>query len=391
MAAGVTATGLEIKTVEQITAEIFNAQLSFLGADLDASPDQPLGQLNGIVATKAAELWELGQTAYNAFNPASAEGVLLDVIGSLRGVPRLPGTYGTVALNVTLTAGTTLVANVATANVSGQPSNRWTITNSFTAPADGVYLKLFRAVNSGPQKANASTVTEITTAVSGWSAVSNPSPANFGRDVETDTAYRIRQAGQLAATGSTTVDSLRADLLAIPSILQATIFENSGDVVNSMGQPPHSFEALIRDEGLVANNDIAQVVWDNKAAGIQTYGFNTGTAIDKLGVSQVVSFTRATGIVVNVDSDITVLPGWNVSQITSISNRVKAYLISLKVGEDVVVNRVREIIMQEPYVWDATSVRLNTLTTTGALTIGVRAYATAGYYDAAVNILPATP
>lgn len=391
MPAGVSPSGLEIKTVDALLTEIVQAQLSLLGADLDTSPDQPLGQLNGIVATKLAELWELAQTAYNAFNPNAAEAFLLDVIGLLRGVPRLDATYGTVTLRVTADAGTVFPALTTTANVAGQSANRWVLLAPFTAPTTGNHFLTFRAQNKGEQKANAGTITEITTPIAGWSAVTNPNTAIFGREAEKDADYRIRMQGLLAAQGSTTIDSIRADLQAIPGMRQVNVFENTGDVYDSLGLPPHSFEAVIRDENLIANTDIAQVLWENKPAGIATHGTTTANAADTLGVARAVKFSRATPVPLNVEFEVSVLPGWSAGQIAEIQEDVIEFFQSLRVGENVVVNRIRNIIMAQPYAWDATLVKINVVTTSGSYPIGPREYATLNSVNGIINQLPDVP
>ena len=391
MPAGVSATGLEIKTVEQINEEISNAQLTSLGSDLDTSPDQPLGQLNGIVATKLAELWELAQTAYNAFNPAAAEGYLLDIIGLLRGVPRLSATFGSVNLQVTLDLGTTLVGGVSTANVAGQSANRWILVSNFTAPFAGNHTLAFRSELPGRQIANPGTITEITTATAGWNAVTNPQVANSGREIESDSDYRIRMQELLSAPGATTVDAIRADLQALPNMLQVSVFENTSDFFDDLGLPPHSFEAVIRDESLIANTAIAQSLWLNKPAGIATHGSTTANATDALGVARPVKFSRATPVSLNVEFEVDVLPGWSPGQIAEIQQDVVEFFQTLRVGENVVVNRIRNIIMAQPFAWDATLVKINVITTSGSFPIGPREYAVLNSVNGIINQLSAVP
>lgn len=349
MPAGVTAQGLEIKTVEQINAEIFNAQLSFLGADLDTSPDQPLGQLNGIVATKAAELWELGQTAYNSFNRNAAEGFLLDTLGLLTGVPRLKATYSTVDLAVNLNVGTVLQAGVATANVTGQPNNRWVIVDSFTAPSTGTFSLRFRAVNTGPNVANAGTITTITTAIAGWNSVTNPLGAETGREQETDDAYRARQATLLSAPGSSTVDAIRADMLAISTVQQARVFENTTMNTDANGLPAKSFEVVIYDQMLTPANTIAQAIWDSKPAGIQVYGTSSGgNAQDSLGNSIYIPFSYATVVNLEVALTYTPGPGFGVNTVANMQQRIRDVAANNLMGQDVVLNQLRSAAMAEP-------------------------------------------
>lgn len=66
--ATLTSTGLSIRTLAEILAEIEEDQRASpaLGTDFDTSAESVAGQLNAIVATKLRELEELIQAVYNA-------------------------------------------------------------------------------------------------------------------------------------------------------------------------------------------------------------------------------------------------------------------------------------------------------------------------------------
>lgn len=65
-------------------------------------------------------------------------------------------------------------------------------------------------------------------------------------------------------------DSIRAALLQnVDGIMEAKVFENDTDDVDDYGLPPHSIEAVVYG-GL--DSDIAQIIYKELGAGIQTTG-----------------------------------------------------------------------------------------------------------------------
>lgn len=93
--AGLTAAGLEIKTIDDVlndsrtrAADIF-ADLVPAGDIVDVSDNSALGRMIGVMAPSEASLWEAIQQIYNSFNPNTAIGVSLDNIVALSGINRL--------------------------------------------------------------------------------------------------------------------------------------------------------------------------------------------------------------------------------------------------------------------------------------------------------------
>lgn len=96
--AGLTSTGLEIKTIDDVlndsrtrAADIF-ADLVPAGDIVDVTDDSALGRMIGVMAPSEASLWEALQQIYNSFNPNTAIGVSLDNIVALSGINRLVAT-----------------------------------------------------------------------------------------------------------------------------------------------------------------------------------------------------------------------------------------------------------------------------------------------------------
>jgi hypothetical protein len=300
---GVTSAGFVAKTQQDILADIEAAQIATIAPTLDVSADTPLGQLNGIYTNELAQLWELVSVAFGAFDPDDAEDFLLTALCKLSGTQRQAATYSTVDLVVNLDNAATIVSGTHYASIAGNPDSRWTPLADYTSPGNGLHTVRFRAESVGKRLANSGTITVIATPVVGWNTVINPLDASGGTEADDDAALRTRRDDDLAASGSSTLDALVADLErasgdggTIVGLQPGTMaFENTGSVTDGFGRPPHSFEIILYD-GVTPdpgnNNAIAQVIWDSKAGGIRSYGNSSGVATDANGDAHVVYFSR---------------------------------------------------------------------------------------------------
>lgn len=358
--ADVGAQGLTIKTVEEILNELSTQQKNDLDATLNTSADSPIGQLNGIFASQLREVWEALQVAYDGFNPDAAEGFLLEKLSALTGTFRRPATKGTDTLDIDLDLGATLVAGTHFANVAGAPGNRWTPVVTFVSPANGVHSVEFEAEFVGAVVANAGTITVINTPVVGWNSVTNPLDAEVGREIDTDAILRQRREEELRATGSATVDAIRADVLADPDVEQAQVFENTTDAVDANGLPPKSFEVVVFDGSppALTDDEIAQLIWDTKPAGVLAFGIDSGTATDSLGNPHTIGFSRPTEreiwIVVAIDVDI------NSGYAGAAALEAAIVLLNdthLLVGRDFILHRVTDVAMEFAGIIDVTQIR----------------------------------
>jgi hypothetical protein len=156
------------------------------------------------------------------------------------------------------------------------------------------------------------------------------------------------------------VDSIRADLLLVSGILQAFCFENTGDVRDANGLPPHSIECIV-DDGLTPIPDatIAQTVWSGKPSGVATYGSSSAAVTDSLGNSQTVKFSRAVRRNVWFEIDITVNSTFPSDGITQVKNQIALLgQESLTLGVSVIAERIKSYAFTVQGVTDVTALRL---------------------------------
>jgi uncharacterized phage protein gp47/JayE len=299
--AGLTSTGLEPKTLDEILAELKTYLRDNVSASLNLESTSLLGQFNGANASQLRQLWELAVAVHAARSRSGAEGEALDAIGELTGCIREPATKSTVQQTIVATAGSYAIGTLIFHPV-GAPERRF--ANAVEVTGNGTYL--FEAEETGPVRADSGTLTVIAEAVAGLTSGTNAADAELGSDIETDTAYRRRQVDELARPGSTTVDAIRADLLDVADVEHVTVYENDSDVTNGDGQPPHSIEAVV-----LGGTDAAvrAAVYAAKAGGIQAYGTNSGTVSDSQGNPHTVAFSRPSDITIYVSATLTYLDG----------------------------------------------------------------------------------
>ena len=89
---GLTANGFVAKDLQQCKNELESMFQGLFGQDVDLDPDGPIGQLVGGLAVREANMWELAQSVYSAFDPDSAEGVVQDKTAALTNVTRIEAT-----------------------------------------------------------------------------------------------------------------------------------------------------------------------------------------------------------------------------------------------------------------------------------------------------------
>lgn len=378
--AGLTPTGFEAKTAAEILADLEAAQKAALGSDLDVSPEQPLGQINGIVAAALRELWEALGALYAARVPGGASGAALEGLAEITAVGRRAATYGTVTLSVTLGAGRTLAAG-AVASVVGQPENRW-VTTADAVNAGGTPAAVSvaaRAELAGLYRANAGTITTIATPATGWTAVTNAADATPGAAAETDPQLRRRRSAVVRAGGSSPLDAVRLALEEVSGVTQVRVFENATDTTDADGRPPHSLDAIV-----VGGTDqaVADALWAAKAAGIQTWcptaGGVVATVVDAGGVSRTVRFSRPTTVNIyvaaQVERDPSVYPA--AADLLAVAGPALAAVGDLlQIGETVRAELLRSTIFRLPGVIDVPVSRLGrTASPTGTsnLSIGRR-------------------
>jgi uncharacterized phage protein gp47/JayE len=204
----------------------------------------------------------------------------------------------------------------------------------------------FYAADTGSLDPAIGTVTNIVSQIAGWTAASNESAAYPGRDLETDTELRQRYSGTVSAQGMAMIESIQANLIEnVTGVTAAIVFENTSDTADGDGRPPHSIEAVVQggDE-----EDIAKMIWQTKAGGIDTFGSIGVEVTDSQGIEHTMHFNRPTDVEVylrcTVHADAESELAGDAPQ--TIADYLLAQGNNQTVGQDVILQKLSAYIIQ---------------------------------------------
>jgi uncharacterized phage protein gp47/JayE len=167
---GVTTEGFVEKTFEELLDEIEQAQRAAFGPAINTQADSVLGQINGIITDKLAELWEVALAVYRARQPDSANGEALDNVGAITGATRLQALPSSATVFVNLDDGTTLPSGSVMS--IGAAGARWTTVGAVNNALgwQGTFPVDIQSEENAPVVGNAFSIDTIAVPVSGWTA-----------------------------------------------------------------------------------------------------------------------------------------------------------------------------------------------------------------------------
>ncbi len=337
MAYGITPTGFNRKDLSAIKAELEASWVSIFGSSINLAPQSPDGQIIGVFAAMLADVWAVAQESYDAFNPSAARGALLSNLVQINGITRIGASSSEAVLTLTGTNGTVipLGSRVSTGTVEFATTAAATISG-------GTATVTAAAVIAGPTPALAGTIQQIITPVSGWLTVNNAADAVLGRDAETDAALRRRRVLSVAYAGTSMYDSLAAGLAALTT--RYKLYENATSTTDADGNAPHSIRAVV-EGGLDA--DIAESIYERKAAGIGTNGAESVDVIGADGSAHTILFDRVALAPVKIIVNRTTYAGYPVNGDELIKQAIVDYFASqladgtdYGIGDDVVSSRL---------------------------------------------------
>ena len=320
---GLQSSGFIVKPQADILSDMQTTELNQVSPSLNIQATGLTGIQNGIFSAALAELWLLAAALYNGMDPDNATNDQLTSLALITGTTRENATASVAkqcVVNVNaafFAAAGTMFAAVPT-NSAATFTNVTDVNNPGGSPTN-INVD-FQCTVTGPVQALAGTLTQITTSLSGWNSITNPTDAIEGSNVESDTSLRLRRNQDLSNAGSSTADAIRSAVLqkmqigVTPGVTFDTkacsVFHNDGDVTDSNGIPPHSVEVVSYQPGITPgdSNDIAlaQLILDEKAAGIGTNGTSSEVAKDSQGVSETIKFTRPTVLNPTISVDLLV-------------------------------------------------------------------------------------
>lgn len=322
------------------------------------------------------------------FNLQTATGFQLDNIATIfyNTVNRNPATYSTVTVQISGTAGTTIVNG----QVRDQMGGIWNLESPITIGSGGTVDALATYSQSGAYYISANQISganSILTPVAGWANVSNAQGSSVGSNVENDASFRYRLALKAQGQSLTVLESLYSNLSSVANLPYVMIWENdtSGTLsysnVSLSDIPSHSLcISVYGDFTSVTDQTIAEAIYAYKGSGVGTYAPTSGTGstsytiTNALGTPQVINFVKAVSNAIPVNVVLqklsTTSPDVSDELETAISTAIQNYIQDEEIGSLVyasslylpVSEAINEIVGTS--VYNITEINFGTSTTT---------------------------
>lgn len=362
---GLVPTGMLVPSRNTIRADL-NADIrSKVGASMDLSDSDPLGQVVGLFCDRLHLAWLLLLVLYKSADRDQASSAALAALcmltGTLRDEPApskvtliLTGTPTTVvpALNVAKAASTgsrwqtdedatiaavgawatstvyvvgdrrhsgTQVFEVKTAGTSAgagsgpgfalttiNPDEPPTVTDNTVTwwrlgLGTGAVDVAARSVETGPIVALAPDISLIDTPLGGWSSVIHLVNADPGRNLATDQEFREEADADVFRAASGSPDAIRQELRQVSGVATVSVYFNPDSAPTSIGVPARSVECLVSGGD---DDAIGAVIFASVCGGIGTYGNTTVTVEDSEGTEHEVQFSRPVDVPIYVEIDL---------------------------------------------------------------------------------------
>ena len=387
------ATGLTIKTLDELVTEIQAYLRDNLAQTLNVEEESELGQIIGAFSAQLREALELFQAGFAAQDPAQGSGFGLDQTAALIGTVRDPATRSTDTLSLDLDVGS-YPAGTLIVSVSGSPDVRFENIAEATG-LGGATSVAMQAQETGPVRANSGTLTVVAETVTGFNSVlSDPADAVIGAAEETDSELRLRRIQEIYRRGSSSVNAIRADLVVLDGVTAVTVIDNDTDATVD-SRPPHSVEALVLGGD---DQEIAEAIFNSKPSGIQAYGTTTESVPDSSGTYHTIRFTRPTPIAIQVRVDASYLTSVYPNNAAAEAALLEAILAkheetvaSSGIGKDAVWSQYMGAAARVNGIVDVTALTLNLGTSN--IVVGSREYTTLDSADVILNVtsVPGAP
>jgi uncharacterized phage protein gp47/JayE len=238
-----------------------------------------------VLALQAYDYLQNLQSVYLSWNPATAVGASLDLLGVLIGTARDAASFSTVAITLTGTAGTVITG----ASVSDVNGNYWTIPGSVTIGSGGTVTVTAIAQAAGAISAQPGQVTTIVNTTAGWTSVTNAGPSTVGNPVEPDSHYRARLMISQAKPSITLRAGSAGAVAGVPNVSRSVVYENQLGYTAGYGIVSTSGTAVTLVVGYVFDSTIVgQSIYINISGTMTPFPIASvggGTALVATGLS----------------------------------------------------------------------------------------------------------
>lgn len=182
-------------------------------------------------------------------------------------------------------------------------------------------------------------------------SVTNPEKAAGGQDYEDDATYRARLIMENVAKPGPSAAGIKSALMNLSGVRQVNVVENPNAEANQYGDPPYSVHIYVLGG---KEQDIAQCLVNNVAAGITMAGTKQITAPDNTGTPQTVSFDFAKDKPIYATVQIRTNEEWNADEgVQDVKQAIADYVNNLLMGQEVYLTKIYPSIYSIPGVGEA--------------------------------------
>lgn len=333
-------TGLKILNFQQLLNQLTAKTQELFGDDVNTDQNSAFGMYIRVISWLQNIVNQDLEAVYYSSFVDQAEGVSLDRLGSNYSVTRNPAQAATVMLDFTGTTGTVIPEETVYTTESGvefEMVDTVTLDDSGKGSGEAVCTALDETGNVAPN-----TISVQGENITGVESVTNPTQASGGAEIETDDAYRQRIHLSMESQPGPTYYGLYTGLYALPGVEQVQIVPNLTMETDSYGNPPKSLHFYVRGG---REDDVAQAILDNIAAGIQTVGKIKKAVKDIGGHTHDVFFDTATVVPIYVSMSLKTSDDFNSeTSPAEIVQAIKDYLSGLIMGDKVVFTKLYQAI-----------------------------------------------
>lgn len=250
--------GYVADTFNDIFNQFISGLKSIYGDDILVDPDDPDGQLAGILAQMRADIEGTILTIYQANDPDNATGAWLEQKVAYAGLERRTAQYSYLRdVVLTGTAGTLIKSGAILRDDSGI---QWVSQTDVTLDDSGSCVQDFRSQTLGQYQVVANISLTIMTVIAGWQTATTQYASEIGLEEETDPQLLARFYRSRSKPAVNCVDGTVADIYALPDVSEVVALENMSDSIDSNGVNGHTVNYIV-DGG--DNTQIGRAIYSN--------------------------------------------------------------------------------------------------------------------------------
>jgi uncharacterized phage protein gp47/JayE len=360
--AGITESGFVAKTFDEILASFDSAGKTSIDArmpDPRLKPTSKWGMISRACAYGLSELWKATASVHLMWDPRTARGIYCDIIGTLRGIPRIVARRATLYLQVVPAVDVPIGGT--TWKKTGTDGPLYTNTAIIPAGGEGGYGSKFICSSDGIYPIENSDTFEFVTGIECTFVGIVAYSQDPGAVDEKDDDYMIRQE---------TLGMQRPNVNSYPALAKA-LSEVPG--VRTFSWEHYSGRIEISVEGTATDKAVATAIFNHTGAGIYTYGttnYDVSYPRDPLNplfynFSEHIKWTKVTTQNLSLSGNIYTIRSITAQEETDIKAYVDAEILNWYYtkgpGEVVTLAGIVKIIMTHPLVFDASSITIDSV------------------------------